>query len=432
MPLRIAAYNAPVACASFRARSRLEALVEHALLAQCSTCAHHNAPPGAPPPSLLRDHACGREALPTVCVAVLEAHADEVWHLAFSHAGSRLASAGRDCSVMLHTLRAMRDGAVTATHTATLRGHAGPVSHVAWSADDALLLSCSLDRAARVWDAAAGVCVRVLSRHADGVSAGAWAPDGRTLYTAGLDKRIVAWAAPPSPAAGPPASAAAAAAAMNMMPSPPAERASWRVPRVNDMALSADGSLLAAVCAERRVRLWRPADGAETWLAESGAVTSLALSRDGTALLLSLQSQELHLWDLSAMAGASAGAHAAEAAAHTGGAGQPAAPAVPTSPAFVFRGQSDRAGRYVIRPTFGGAADAFVASGSEDSQVYIWRRTSGALLAVLPGHAGAVNAIAWCADRPGLLATASDDRTVRIWASDAMLSALRAGEGCDE
>ena len=63
--------------------------------------------------------------------------------------------------------------------------------------------------------------------------------------------------------------------------------------------------------------------------------------------------------------------------------------------------------------------------------MYIWHRARGRLLSVLGGHAGVVNAVAWSAARPGLLASASDDRTVRVWASEALLAQLAAGEGCD-
>ena len=57
-----------------------------------------------------------------------------------------------------------------------------------------------------------------------------------------------------------------------------------------------------------------------------------------------------------------------------------------------------------------------IVSASEDSQVYIWDRHTEALLEVLPGHSGSVNAVSWCPSR-GLLASASDDGTVRLWSA---------------
>ncbi|CAM9406699.1 unnamed protein product [Laminaria digitata] len=74
-----------------------------------------------------------------------------------------------------------------------------------------------------------------------------------------------------------------------------------------------------------------------------------------------------------------------------------------------------RQARYIVRSTFGGLNDSFVASGSEDSLVYIWQRERGDLIAALPGHAGTVNAVHWNPARPGMLASVSDDQTVRLW-----------------
>ena len=98
--------------------------------------------------------------------------------------------------------------------------------------------------------------------------------------------------------------------------------------------------------------------------------------------------QEIHLWDLDKF------------------------PAT-KEPAFTYSGQKQ--GRYVIRSCFGGYNEAFVVSGSEDCQVYIWHRTTGKLLAKLSGHSGTVNTVCWNSKHMRMFASASDDKTVRIW-----------------
>jgi WD40 repeat protein len=68
-----------------------------------------------------------------------------------------------------------------------------------------------------------------------------------------------------------------------------------------------------------------------------------------------------------------------------------------------------------------------LASGSDDHTVRLWRSSDGAFLRSLQGHSGYVKNVAFSPDGT-ILASASDDRTVRLWrVSDGAL--LRTLEG---
>ncbi|KAG8915597.1 hypothetical protein FRC00_002512 [Tulasnella sp. 408] len=79
-----------------------------------------------------------------------------------------------------------------------------------------------------------------------------------------------------------------------------------------------------------------------------------------------------------------------------------------------FTGQQQQ--NDVIRSCFGGVDEDFILSGSEDSNVYIWRKETGTLVEVLSGHGkGNVNSVAWNPKEVGMFASCSDDHTIRIW-----------------
>lgn len=54
-----------------------------------------------------------------------------------------------------------------------------------------------------------------------------------------------------------------------------------------------------------------------------------------------------------------------------------------------------------------------------DGKVYVWHRDTGVNVHILEGHGGgSVNAVAWNTKHGGMFASASDDRTVRVWGLD--------------
>ncbi len=115
---------------------RLENLLEQAIDAQLAQCPYYNTHQATV--SLLSDYKCGREQIPTATTQVLLDHRDEVWHLAFSHDGTMLATASKDATAIIWKV----EGRKRIVKKHVLQGHADSIMFVAWSHDDSLLATC--------------------------------------------------------------------------------------------------------------------------------------------------------------------------------------------------------------------------------------------------------------------------------------------------
>ncbi|XP_059633289.1 WD repeat-containing protein 26 homolog [Cornus florida] len=338
---------------------RLENLVEQALDVQRDACVFHNISNSEL--SLYSDHLCGRKQIPSQTLQVLEAHKDEVWFLQFSHSGNFLASSSKDKSAVIWEVK--DNGEVLLKHA--LNGHQEPVSMISWSPNDSHLLSCGQEEVVILWDVISGERLRVYEKAGVGLISCGWFPDGKQVVSGLKDKSICSWDLDGK------------------------ELECWKgqliVNKISDMAITHDGKIIMTIYKETAILLFDREAKFERLIQEDEVITSFSLSEDNKFLLINLVNQEIHLWSIEG------------------------------DLKIVSKYEGHKRTRFVIRSCFGGFEQAFIASGSEDSQVYIWHRGTGELIVILPGHTGSVNCVSWNPKNPRMLASASDDRTIRIW-----------------
>lgn len=126
--------------------NRLATMLQQVKASQVHTCLYHTAPLS---PSLYSDHHCERADFPSDVALSLSDLQDETgkceaWVLAFSHDGRKLAAAGSPGFAVIwdtHDFRRLK----------TLDGHEDSISNISWSPDDSMIVTCSMDKHARLW-----------------------------------------------------------------------------------------------------------------------------------------------------------------------------------------------------------------------------------------------------------------------------------------
>jgi WD40 repeat protein len=281
-------------------------------------------------------------------------HQLSVSSAAFSPDGTRIVSASMDKTARIWD-------ATTGKQLQVLTGHQAGLWTVVFSPDGTKVLTASEDKTARIWDAVTGKQIAVLNGHTDKVSSAAFSPDGKRVVTSSFDKTARIWDA-------------TTFQQLTVL--------IGHTDTVQTAFFSPDGTRIVTASDDTTARIWDAATGQQLSVlrGHQNSVYSAVFSPDGTRVATGSDDTTARVWDVDT-----------------------------AKQIAVMQGHDD----YVNTVAFS-VDGTKILTASADKTARIWDAATGAQLAVLQGHEDYVNTAAYSIDGKRIV-TASRDKTVRVW-----------------
>jgi WD40 repeat protein/predicted Ser/Thr protein kinase len=299
----------------------------------------------------------------------LRGHSDEVHGIAVSPDGRQIVSGSVDKTLKVWD-------AATGAELMTLRGHEGGINSVTFSPDGKRIVSGSEDKTIKIWDSAAGAELMTLRGHSDEVFGVAFSPDGKRIVSGSVDKMVKVWDATNGD---------------ELMTIRGHEGV------IGSVSFSPDGRRIISGSMDwtikepwnQTIKVWDAATGAEVMTLRgrhTDDILSIAFSPDGERIISGSFDETVKVWD------AATGAEI-----------------------MTLRGHKLAVADVAFSPD-----GRRIVSGSNDGTIKVWDVSTGTELMTLVGHENEVRSVAFSPDGMHII-SGSRDKTIKVW--DAVIRA---------